>query len=116
VIIVTSPIPLYREMHPLLSVGENQLLHRNLEKTFYRSLSEVRVSAQLQIPNDLIPLVWFSYDALIQSSLFSIVLVNGIKIAIVGAGDLAQWLERLPRKHKALGSVPSSEKKNQKKK
>jgi len=33
-----------------------------------------------------------------------------------GAGDLAQWLERLPRKRKALGSVPSSEKKNQKKK
>jgi len=36
--------------------------------------------------------------------------------ALSGVGDLAQWLERWPRKCKALGSVPSSEKKNQKRK
>jgi len=39
-----------------------------------------------------------------------------IKEDTIGVGDLAQWFERLPRKHKALGSVPSSEKKEQKKK
>ncbi|EDL99627.1 rCG37922 [Rattus norvegicus] len=38
------------------------------------------------------------------------------KKLVLGAGDLAQWLERLPGKRKALGSVPSSGKKNQKKK
>jgi len=31
-------------------------------------------------------------------------------------GDLALWLERLPRKRKALGLVPGSEKKKEPKK
>jgi len=33
-----------------------------------------------------------------------------------GSWGFSSVVERLPRKHKALGSVPSSEKKNQKKK
>jgi len=41
--------------------------------------------------------------------------ICGSKLACRGWG-FSSVVERLPRKHKALGSVPSSEKQNQKKK
>ena len=37
-----------------------------------------------------------------------------IKISVMGAGDIAQLVECLPFKHKALSSIPSTAKKEQK--